>query len=573
MSLGNLGNGNSGLRPVAGGLTSQLGGPSNLALNLGASPLRMTGATTIPSLSGGLSGGTLGSGLNQVRTLPGNMTSIAVPAAKLPESNSREDQRTSVSSESVVSHSPVKTETIIEKVVEKPIIVEKEIKVPVERIVEVPVERIVEVPVERIVEVPVEKIVEVPVEKIVEVPVEKIVEVPVEKIVEVPVEKIVEVPVEKIVEVPVEKIVEVPVEKIVEVPVVLEKVVEREKAVVVEKGSVPVVTTGPKIGSMFLKLSSACASESSAKAGDGPSVEIPWVSAATSAKTDATFGLELLVEKGYHPVIHVETMVGTLVKCLDSNGRKVYVNIGNKRIATAVESCKCGEMKVKKCDFDLITDSMKNAMYDHMDVNVAGMVVERDKTGICVLSHDSESRPLVCNYLTGSLEGVRTRSGRMYSFPVVHWEHIKNHPELVTENVLLVSDRIRSSLITHSVDSLARYKTTIEELTSTVKEFDRVRVSALTRLKKTLDILEGAQHRVKKIAPGPEAEKYAMMTHYNLVRRNDDLEKLIIMTQSAAETSERLENEVHDLKRLVQLWQSTFSDLDIILVPPQLKSQ
>ena len=69
--------------------------------------------------------------------------------------------------------------------------------------------------IEKVVEVPVEVIKEV--EKIVEVPVEVIkeVEIPVEKIVEVPVEVIKEV--EKIVEVPVEVIKEV--EKIVEVPV------------------------------------------------------------------------------------------------------------------------------------------------------------------------------------------------------------------------------------------------------------------------------------------------------------------------------------------------------------------
>ena len=89
----------------------------------------------------------------------------------------------------------------------EPIIVEK--IVLQDRIVEVPVE----VPVEKIVLQ--DRIVEVPVEKIVEK--EKIVEVPVEKIVEK--EKIVEVPVEKVVE----KIkrVEVPVERIIQRQVVV----------------------------------------------------------------------------------------------------------------------------------------------------------------------------------------------------------------------------------------------------------------------------------------------------------------------------------------------------------------
>ena len=78
--------------------------------------------------------------------------------------------------------------TVVEKIVEKMVEVEKRVEVPVEKIAEKEV--IKEVPVEKIVE----KRVEVPVEKIVEKEVIK--EVPVEKIVE----KRVEVPVEKIVE-------------------------------------------------------------------------------------------------------------------------------------------------------------------------------------------------------------------------------------------------------------------------------------------------------------------------------------------------------------------------------------
>jgi hypothetical protein len=138
-----------------------------------------------------------------------------------------------------------------EKDLIKEVIVEKRVEIPVEVIKEV--EKIVEVPVDRIVEiikeVPVEVIKEV--EKIVEVtkeiPVEKVViqevikEVPVDRVIEkeiyitddeqikelsnkierlqnkLPIEKIVEVPVDRIVEIvkEVEKIVEVPVEKIV----------------------------------------------------------------------------------------------------------------------------------------------------------------------------------------------------------------------------------------------------------------------------------------------------------------------------------------------------------------------
>ena len=90
-----------------------------------------------------------------------------------------------------------------EKLVEKEVIVEKKVEIPVEVIKEVVKVEYVEVPVEKIVtkEVPIEKIVEV----IKEVPVERVVEKIVEVTKEVPVEKVVvkeiikEVPVEKIV--------------------------------------------------------------------------------------------------------------------------------------------------------------------------------------------------------------------------------------------------------------------------------------------------------------------------------------------------------------------------------------
>ena len=106
-----------------------------------------------------------------------------------------------------------------EKQVEKEVIVEKRVEIPVEVIKEVIKIEYVEVekPVERIVEI----VKEVPVEVIKEIPVERIVEKIIEVIREVPVERVVEKIVEVIKEVPVEKVVvkdvikEVPVEKVV----------------------------------------------------------------------------------------------------------------------------------------------------------------------------------------------------------------------------------------------------------------------------------------------------------------------------------------------------------------------
>ena len=106
---------------------------------------------------------------------------------------------------------------IREKQVEKEIIVEKRVEIPVEVIKEVIKIEYVEVPVDRIVEI----VKEVPVEVIKEIPVERIVEKIIEVIKEVPVERVVEKIVEVIKEVPVEKVVvrdvikEVPVEKVV----------------------------------------------------------------------------------------------------------------------------------------------------------------------------------------------------------------------------------------------------------------------------------------------------------------------------------------------------------------------
>jgi len=92
-----------------------------------------------------------------------------------------------------------------EKQVEKEVIVEKRVEIPVEVIKEVVRVEYVEVPVEKIVEI----IKEVPVEKVVEI----IKEVPVERVVEKVVEIIKEIPVEKVVIKDVIK--EVPVDKVV----------------------------------------------------------------------------------------------------------------------------------------------------------------------------------------------------------------------------------------------------------------------------------------------------------------------------------------------------------------------
>jgi hypothetical protein len=95
--------------------------------------------------------------------------------------------------------------TGVEKVVEKEVVVEKRVEVPVEVIIEKPVIEYVEIEKEIIKEVPREVIVEKVVEVIKEIPVEKVVEKTVEIIKEVPVDRVVvqevikEVPVEKVV--------------------------------------------------------------------------------------------------------------------------------------------------------------------------------------------------------------------------------------------------------------------------------------------------------------------------------------------------------------------------------------
>lgn len=114
-------------------------------------------------------------------------------------------------------------------------IIEREVEKKVENVIIVPVEKVVEEinVIEEIKEV--EKVVEVEVEKIIEKPIIK--EVIREKPVYVDriIEKEVEVPVEKIIEVPVEEIIEVPVEVIVEKPVFVEKKVIRDKYIHVNK--------------------------------------------------------------------------------------------------------------------------------------------------------------------------------------------------------------------------------------------------------------------------------------------------------------------------------------------------
>ena len=92
-----------------------------------------------------------------------------------------------------------------ERVIEKEVIVEKRVEVPVEVIIEKPVIEYVEIEKEIIREVPREVVVEKIVEVIKEIPVEKVVEKTVEIVKEVPVDRVViqeiikEIPVEKVV--------------------------------------------------------------------------------------------------------------------------------------------------------------------------------------------------------------------------------------------------------------------------------------------------------------------------------------------------------------------------------------
>ena len=142
-----------------------------------------------------------------------------------------------------ITEKPIYIDNIIHKTVEHivqvPVAVEQIIEDEVEQIIENPIaiEQVIERPVEKIIRksVPVIRQVQVPVEYIVEKLVERKVEINTEVVVnkyaEVPVEKIVEKPIyiERMVEVPkyIDRIIEVPVEKIIEKIKTVERIVEK----------------------------------------------------------------------------------------------------------------------------------------------------------------------------------------------------------------------------------------------------------------------------------------------------------------------------------------------------------
>jgi hypothetical protein len=99
-----------------------------------------------------------------------------------------------------------------ERVVEKPVEVLVEKRIPVEKYVDVQYDVYVERPIEKIIEkeIEIEKVMERQIQKIVEVPIERIVEIPIERIIEQPIE------IEKRVQVPYERVVERRVEDLIE---------------------------------------------------------------------------------------------------------------------------------------------------------------------------------------------------------------------------------------------------------------------------------------------------------------------------------------------------------------------
>lgn len=385
--------------------------------------------------------------------------------------------------------------------------------------------------------------------------------VEVKKIIEAqtPVERVVEVERPVIIEKTVEVERPVIIEKTVEVerPVIIEKTVEAECPVIIEKPVLveklvnvnvepPIVVTGPK-AEISHKPEPTC----------GPM----FLNSAASSLSITKFNADEIIGHGYHPLLYIKTATGTLVKCLTLHGRKVYINIGRQYIEGIQE------LRAQTQEEQLIPESMKHALYEHMDVNVSGMVVERDRVGVVVLSHDSDALPLVHNYRTSD-HRISESSCKMYSFPLVNWGQIKEHPELVTQNIILVSDRIRSSLLLHSKESLTRCGGTVENLTNAIKKFDKLRVNALSQLKHTLESLYSHQEEALKMPVGAQRERYLGLIHYNLTRRNDDLEKLITLTQAVAEMTEKLNAQVHDLGQLTSLTEETFVDLDTVLIPP-----
>ena len=240
-------------------------------------------------------------------------------------------------------------EVIVERIVNVPVEVTREvyinktIEVPVEKIVEI--ERIVEVPFETIKEI--EVIREIFVDKIVEVPFETIKEV--EVIREIFVDKIVNIPFETIREIEVireifvDKIVEVPFETIKEVEIIREifvdKIVEIEKIVEVEVIREIEVTREIDMNSLMTMLGQMGTVEVSRTTRDTDRTETSSVGEAYLVKQEAVISpvedvAAAVVETRRDDLTIVEGIGPKIAELLNNSGIYTFEQLANTDVAT-----------------------------------------------------------------------------------------------------------------------------------------------------------------------------------------------------------------------------------------------
>lgn len=278
-----------------------------------------------------------------------------------------------------------------------------------------------------------------------------------------------------------------------------------------------------------------------------------------------------LLNAGYAPLskIVIRTDSGDkrtqYIKAINKKGQKVFILVDVHGFTTARAT---DLTLIEAHNASIVPYSLKTGAYNCAGKDVCGVAFECGSDAVCVLSRGQQDlTPKEANFVfveqhAPSAATIETE-GTIMTYPVIRLSEIRANPALVLANTDIVTRRLRNTAYTSELQELAQMQQSINKLSVSFIEFNKMREDAAIKLNKTLSQLEQWNDVYINAPPiSDEAKDRYRKLQYNLVQRNEGIATLLRAIKKVSDKRMEIELISKEINDITEYCKREFSNVE-----------
>jgi hypothetical protein len=278
-----------------------------------------------------------------------------------------------------------------------------------------------------------------------------------------------------------------------------------------------------------------------------------------------------LLNAGYAPLskIVIRTDSGDkrtqYIKAINKKGQKVFIMVDVNGYTTARST---DLTLIEAHNASIVPYSLKTGAYNCAGKDVCGVAFECGSDAVCVLSRGAtDLTPKEANFVFVEQSAPAAASveieGTIMTYPVVRLSEIRANPSLVLANTDTVTRRLRNTSYTAELQELALAQQSINKLSASFVEFNKMREEVAVKLNRTLTQLE--QWNDIYIASPPmtdDAKDRYRKLQFNLAQRNEGIATLLRSVKKVADKRVEIDAIAQEIYEITEFCKKEFANVE-----------